>query len=205
MSLCSAELLASGPSLRPPLSPPYPIQSRTAQVDGMLLFPSIRRLRPASLLSCMHASVTSETGGAGVYAGAYTPACTAAASAWLSGFACACLSLNVQIWQGLKEPRHFPFPVTTLACMMSYQSEPPPRLHDSAAVPEQLGTGGRGRGAGITCVVAQAPLIGNLARAGVENTVGTILGGSLGFAVFKLGHAIALVACRLPFTPFPTL
>eukprot|EP00884_Botryococcus_braunii_P005329 jgi/Botrbrau1/14798/Bobra.105_1s0011.1 len=53
-------------------------------------------------------------------------------------------------------------------------------------------------GAGITCVVAQAPLIGNLARAGVENTVGTILGGGLGFAIFKLGHFIALAMNVVP-------
>jgi hypothetical protein len=48
-------------------------------------------------------------------------------------------------------------------------------------------------GAAITCVVAQAPLIGNLARGGVENTIGTMLGGTLGFLVFLLAHELASV------------
>lgn len=52
---------------------------------------------------------------------------------------------------------------------------------------------GANAGAAITCVVAQAPLIGNLARGGVENTVGTMLGGTLGFCVFLLAHILACV------------
>ncbi|KAK9800862.1 hypothetical protein WJX73_002141 [Symbiochloris irregularis] len=42
--------------------------------------------------------------------------------------------------------------------------------------------------AGITCTALQAPVIGHLALAGIENLVGTMIGGWLGFACFILGH-----------------
>lgn len=60
-------------------------------------------------------------------------------------------------------------------------------VHDEYASEPLLGAS---PAAGITCAVLQAPVIGHLARAGVENFVGTMLGGWLGFAIFVLGHAI---------------
>ena len=48
--------------------------------------------------------------------------------------------------------------------------------------------------AGITCVVSQSSVIGQLARAGGENILGTLLGGSLGFGVYVAAHTIAEVS-----------